>query len=183
MNKPVKAVLISLAVFIALFPYIFAFSLIAMSAGTNCRAEAYVYSPFTVLSRTDIRRGEPEILCNLDTHGGFHGDGDWSAVLRYGSNDLLSALSGHPEWRPLPLSETLSDALEIYASDMVEGIAFQGPMLSAKHGYYFFLDRQTAADNTAPKDESKLLSRYSVNFTLAVYDADTSFLYILEADT
>ena len=43
------------------------------------------------------------------------------------------------------------------------------------------MDRSSeSTDNT---DDSMLLSRYSFNFTIAIYDTDTDILYYFEYDT
>ena len=50
-----------------------------------------------------------------------------------------------------------------------------------ENGYYMFMDRSSeSTDNT---DDSMLLSRYSFNFTIAIYDTDTDILYYFEYDT
>lgn len=50
-----------------------------------------------------------------------------------------------------------------------------------KNGYYFFYDR--ASESTNPYGDSDVLNRYSFNFTIAIYDADTKQLHYVEFDT
>ena len=50
-----------------------------------------------------------------------------------------------------------------------------------ENGYYNFYDR--ASKNKNNNDDSKLFDRYSFNFSLAIYDADTDRLYYFEFDT
>lgn len=51
-----------------------------------------------------------------------------------------------------------------------------------ENGVYKFVDRQ-ADPGEDRGDDSALLGRYSFNFTIAVYDMDSDFLYYFEMDT
>lgn len=184
MRKAIKIILILVLIGFACFPYVIVFGI---SAANHPFARADVFSDFIIESRTNIRLGSPETLYNLDTHGGFHGDGDWLAVLRYQDDSLLRAIEESNEWMPLPLPKALNGlsgllpSVSGYAEN--DGISKKA-MLSAEHGYYFFLDRSRGKENVNPKNESKmLLPQYSYNFTLAVYDADSAILWIMETDT
>ena len=53
--------------------------------------------------------------------------------------------------------------------------------LSLKEGYYFIYDRHS--ESTEPFDSTEILERASLNFTAAIYDADTDRLYYVEVDT
>ena len=50
-----------------------------------------------------------------------------------------------------------------------------------EEGWYSFVDRHS--ESTDSSDDTNLLSRFSFNFSLAVYDAATDRLYYLEFDT
>ncbi len=184
MKKGEVIFIIVALVVIGSLPYLF--FLYAFTETSKPFARTDVFSDFTILSRTDIRQGSPEVLYNWDTHGGFHGDGDWLAILRYQNDSLLRAMEESSEWKPLPLPKTLRNApgcLPMFPDDAELDAADKQTLLSAEHGYWFFLDRHRSKDNTTPHDPSKFRDRYSENFTLAVYDADSRLLYIMEMDT
>ena len=65
------------------------------------------------------------------------------------------------EWKPLPIGvESFEELIE--------------------KGYYFFKDRHAEANSGSGAD---LLSRASMNFTLAIFDAAANRLYYYELDT
>ena len=185
MKKGIIVCLILVLIVFAGAPY--AFFLSVHAAADHPFARADVFSDFTIASRTNIRLGNPEVLYNLDTHGGFHGDGDWLAVLQYGDDSLLRAIENSNEWKPLPLPAALKEVsglLPSVSDEAKQDVPPEETMLSAEHGYYFFLNRRRGKENKNPKDESiLLLHQYSYNFTLAVYDADSAALWIMEIDT
>ena len=118
-----------------------------------------------------------------DTHGGFLGDGEYYLILDC-SDNTEKALENIEGWNSLPLSENLE--LAMFGGEK-DGEAY-GYMLSElahmpkiENGYYFFEDRFDGAED--PSDDSELLSRYSFNFSLAVYDCDTNLLYFFAFDT
>jgi len=111
----------------------------------------------------DVR--DSEVLYEMDTHGGFLGDGTAKVTLKL-SDSLAADVDDHPHWRKLPLPEPLN-------SHFVQ--------LEDAKGYYLFMDRHSEAENVF--DPSPLRTRYSQNYTLAVYDADENILYFLAVDT
>lgn len=106
-----------------------------------------------------------------DTHGGFHGDGSYYLVLDC-SNHAEAALNIVERWNKLPLSENLD--MFIYGEEVAQ-------LPRIENGYYCFQDRHPEAIN--PSDDSELFSRWSFNFSLAVYDSDTNMFYYFEFDT
>lgn len=104
-----------------------------------------------------------------DTHGGFHGDGETYARILL-ENPAPECFVG---WSRLPLTEDLQKAVSRTQSG--------GFLTDIRSGYYYFCDRHS--ESTDPADDSGLLTRYSYNYTLAVYDADTGILYYYECDT
>ena len=115
----------------------------------------------------DVTGGTLEYYEN--THGGFHGDGE--TFVRIDLKDVVFELSD--EWKPLPLTEDLQKAVGRTGSDWFP--------TSIRNGFYYFCDRHSEC--TDPTDDSGLLGRYSFNYTLAVYDADSGMLYYYECDT
>ena len=122
-----------------------------------------------------------------DTHGGFHGDGDTLAIVKFDgdtASGVRAEISKQPHWKRLPLSESLE--VMMYGG-VINGITYTHEyaellkMPRVDNGYWFFEDRQL--ESGLSKEGQDLFPRASYNFTLAVYDADTDILYYLEVDT
>jgi hypothetical protein len=121
-----------------------------------------------------------------DTHGAL-GDGDTFAVVDFNEDtaeDFLISISENTDWYPLPLSENLS--IMLYGGEK-EGVNYsysyaeEFNIPAALNGYWFFNNRH--AKRISPKDDSNLLELSSANFTLAIFDVDTSTLYYWEYDS
>ncbi len=119
----------------------------------------------------DVR--DSEVLYEMDTHGGFLGDGDATIVLKM-NGSLTEAIEGDSLWHELPLPKELK--MGVFCDE--EGNRLTGEI---ENGYYFFLDRHNEAENVF--DPSPLRTRLSRNYTLAVYDADENILYFYALDT
>lgn len=127
------------------------------------------------------------IVNSLDTHGGFHGDGDTFLEIHFSDGHCLEAITESPAWNPLPLTDNLM-AL-VYGLQTEDGSI--GPILADEqlnpripefqNGYYCFIDRHS--ESTDKKDDSAVLERTSYNFTIALYDVTTDTLYYMEMDT
>ena len=104
-----------------------------------------------------------------DTHGGFHGDGHTTAVVELGG--LEEELAGAPGWKPLPMSENAEQALRLCWKEAV----------LPGEGFYYLYDRHSQSDD--PYDDTALHSRASWNFTIAVYDSQSGWLYYYQLDT
>ena len=131
---------------------------------------------------------EAEIRTYEDTHGGFHGDGETYAELIFSNDAFCSAIENDARWKKLPLTPTLD--VVVYGGMLTNGESWSsfikdddGNLLvpTVTEGYYYFYDR--SAESKDPTDDSEILDRYSVNFTLAIYDAETNTLYYYEIDT
>lgn len=123
------------------------------------------------------------ILDEVDTHGGFHGDGSYYLILDCSKNkekatEILS------EWIELPISENLE--LIMYGGEK-DGISYgynlakEAEIPEIENGYYYFCDRHP--ESTDSKDTSALFDRGSFNFSFAIYDSDTDKMYYFEFDT
>lgn len=118
-----------------------------------------------------------------DTHSGFHGDGDYYLILDC-SNNEETALEIVDGWKRLPLSENLE--LIMYGGEK-DGVIYEYNLCEKAHlpliknGYYWFNDRNSEGKDLT--DDSELFSRGSFNFSLALYDCDTSTFYYFEFDT
>lgn len=102
-----------------------------------------------------------------DSHGGFHGDGLTAAEVDV--KGLERDLAGAPGWKPLPMPENAARAVRLCGE---EGA-------SVKEGFYYLYDSQS----DDPYDDTGLHSRYSWNFTAAVYDSGRGRLYFYKFDT
>ena len=130
------------------------------------------------------------LVSSEDTHDGFHGDGDTYVEISFDDDsgaDLADAMADNGDWHTFPLS----DNLQAVVYGRVDGNTQYGPYITddegssiipqIEHGYYYFYDRHSESRN--PKDDTKLLTRYSMNFTIALYDEDNNKLYCYELDT
>ena len=140
----------------------------------------------------DLSRGT--LTENRDTHGGFLGDGQTFLQLTFDQESaaaLEEEISRAKGWQPLPLSDELVRV--VYGEEYEEGdtvysyaplaVGEDGEPLfpQVERGSWFFLDRHS--ESTDPYDASQLYQRYSFNFTVALYDADSRTLYYFEMDT
>ena len=123
------------------------------------------------------------VIEEIDTHGGFLGDGSYSLILDCSEN-REEALKNIKDWNKLPMSENID--LVMYGGEkggMVYGynLAEEAKMPKIENGYYYFQDRHT--ESTDKNDDVDLLDRYSFNFSVAVYDCDTDIMYYFDYDT
>jgi hypothetical protein len=126
------------------------------------------------------------VVDEKDTHGGFHGDGDYYLILDC-SEKAEQAKELIDGWKPLPLTENLQRIMNMTCSGEEDGVYYSKTLTEIAHwpiienGVYKFIDRHTdAIDET---DDTDLFNRYSYNFSIAVYDLDANMLYYFECDT
>ena len=123
------------------------------------------------------------VVDELDTHGGFHGDGSYYLILDC-SNGKEKVLKKVENWNKLPLPENLN--LIMYGGEK-DGVTYgyelaeEAHMPAIDNGYYMFEDRHSESKDS--RDDSELFDRYSFNFSIAIYDCDTDKLYYFEFDT
>ena len=86
-------------------------------------------------------------------------------------------------WKTFPLSENLQVFLYGGVRNGVTrgGNARMFGLPEIDDGYYFFMDRHSKS--TDASDDSELFDRGSYNFTLLIYDAVQTQLYLIEFDT
>ena len=119
------------------------------------------------------------MVSELDTHGGFQGDGDTFVVMTFPQTDrpaLEREMTG-PYWHPLPLTDNLARV----TYNLALGVDGEPFFPEVDQGCYYFRDRHSESQD--PTDESGLFNRGSWNFTLAIYDSQTGTLYYYELDT
>ena len=148
-------------------------AIVALVAGsTELSHHEYVQK----LSGLDISGGT--IISVVDTHGGFHGDGE--LVVAFDCAEIADSVDEQMEgWKPLPMTENLQRLM--YGGEQGGGIGGSAGIPEIRNGYYFFWDRHS--ESTDPTNESELNNRHSWNFTLMLYDTDHSILYLFEFDT
>lgn len=123
------------------------------------------------------------VVEELDTHGGFLGDGSHYLILDCSGNKQKSS-EIIKDWNKLPLSENLNLAMYGGEKDgVIYGyeLAKKAHMPKIENGYYIFEDRHSESNDS--KDDSELFDRYSFNFSIAVYDCDTDKMYFFKFDT
>lgn len=129
-----------------------------------------------------FRPSDFTVVREEDTHGGFLGDGTYLLVLDCAAN-REQAREKVGTWRELPLSEDLE--LMMYGGERngtrYYGSHLEGFLPEIENGWYCFRDRHDKSTDST--DDSQLWGRGSFNFSLAVYDADTDWLYVIELDT
>lgn len=140
-------------------------------------------SPQEIVSKElgiDVSKGVE--TSNIDTHGGFHGDGNTCIALRFDDDSALDAIKNNSKWKEFPLDETMQ-ALVYGLKDETGEI---GPFLNdnegnalvpeIQNGYYLLIDRHS-------DKKSDILERGSFNFTVGLYDTDNNIIYFCKLDT
>lgn len=123
------------------------------------------------------------VVEQLDTHGGFHGDGSYYLILDC-SDNKEKALGILEKWNKLPLSQNLNLIMYGGEKDGVNygyKLAEEAKIPMVENGYYIFEDR--SAESKDSTDDSELFDRGSFNFSIAIYDCDTHKMYYFEFDT
>ncbi len=114
----------------------------------------------------------------IENHAAF-GDGTTFVKALITDTESVEIISGF--WKPLPLSESLSEFA--YGTEERAAFSCDGKQLFSfvENGYYYFYDNHS--ESTDPYDDTDLLNRYSVNFEMAIFDSDTNILYYCKFDT
>ena len=135
-----------------------------------------------IREQTGLVLPQGELLESIDTHGGFHGDGEYYAAYRISDAAFVATLSQAAGWQPLPLPEEL----EILIYGKSKAGSASGPYLKKASvpritdGYWYFSDR---FDPSAPQRSRPVLTRGAFNFSIVIYDAESGILYYAELDT
>ena len=140
-----------------------------------------------IRNNLDIDIKPYQIEFHEDTHGGFHGDGDYYLILDC-SGKTEQAAELIKDWSPLPLTENLQRVMNMTCSGVDDdGVDYSKTLTEMAHwpiienGVYKFIDRHSEAIDKS--DDTNLFNRYSHNFSVAAYDLDTNTLYYFEFDT
>jgi hypothetical protein len=118
---------------------------------------------------------------------GFNGDGEllFTVLIGEENNDaFIKEINTLNTWQIYPLSDNLN--LVMYGGTLGNTtysyeFATELGIPKIENGYWIFKDRNN--ETVDFKDDSKLFTRPSFNFTLAMYDADNYVLYYFREDT
>ena len=123
------------------------------------------------------------VIEEIDTHGGFNGDGNYYLTLDCSKNmEKINELI--TDWNKLPFSEELGFIMYGGSKDKTHYGAIYGnekgkTFPQIENGYYKILDRNNGDKREVVDD---LGYHASNNFTIAVYDADGKLMYYFEFD-
>lgn len=114
-----------------------------------------------------------DVLADIDTHGGFHGDGESCLILAFtpeNGETLAAELAGQTDWQALPLDNLPATVMESIIPLLEDdGLDYTVPA----QGWYWYQDRSPAGHNR----------EFPLNCTVAVYDPQNSQLAYFELDT
>lgn len=148
----------------------------------------FVFSACSILGEQQsdyfgFKTSEFTVVEEKDTHGGFLGDGSYYLILDC-AEKTEQAKELIKDWKQLPLTENLQLAMYGGSKGGVSygcGFAEEAHWPNISNGVYKFVDRHSEAVDKS--DDTNLLSRFSFNFSIAVYDLDTNTMYYFEMDT
>ncbi|MBO5328889.1 MAG: hypothetical protein J6B04_06925 [Clostridia bacterium] len=153
---------------------------------TACTSTATEHEIISKDLGVDVSKGQVQIY--RDDHGGFHGDGETYAKITFSDESFYNAIQNNAEWARLPLTQILT--VVVYGGTLPNGDSWESFIKdeddkllipSISDGYYFFKDRHI--ESKSEKEDSPIFDRYSMNFTLAIYDSQSKVLYFYEIDT
>ncbi len=147
--------------------------------------EQYHFSD--IEKKTNLSFKKCKIIKSSDTHGGFHGDGYKKVIYKCG--DKFNTKNIKKKWKKIPFTENIN--IKLYGDAKKNGIEYlpvdekDYAIPKIENGYYYFIDQYSREHKDVKNiySDEKLLSRYSENFTLTVYDMDNNLLYYYGVDT
>lgn len=105
------------------------------------------------------------VICDYDTHGGFHGDGDRYIRIKVEDNDFEKRIKDSFDW----CSEKTSD-IEIVLQDIEEMVKKEGGELPEFKNAYYYMKEDTE------------LKGYPHYLLVIIYDRDAKELHYYELD-
>lgn len=130
-----------------------------------------------VSSELNIDCSMAELTKDMDSHGGFHGDGTTFYVFQFKLDNNIDSLPEENGWHELPLTDNLTQVVDTLISDSSGEPLFP----QVENGYYYFRDRHDESSDCWIDED--IFARYSYNFTFAIYDLENNRLYYCEFDT
>ena len=123
--------------------------------------------------------------CTLEkvrnTHGGFHGDGEYFSKIKC---DSIEEEELSDKWKKYPLSDELDMATNMDQCDSNDCKSIYEKYNIPKNistAFYYFKDRHPDARNEY--SDVNVNNRASYNYTIAILDVDNSTIYYYELDT
>lgn len=121
----------------------------------------------------------------IDTHNGFHGNGDYFAKIKVSKDDfdiLYKKALNSKQWKSLPIEDKIAIPL-LYGGDynnISYGTLGNGKKIpkNIKHGLYYYKNKYK---EMYPDDKDN----YDIpfNYIISVLDKDNSLIYIYEFDS
>ena len=119
-------------------------------------------------------------VSNINTYSGSEGHS--CIAISFEDKTVLEEIKGNSKWKEFPLDETMQALVYGLEDETGEIGAFlsdgQGNLLvpEIQNGYYILIDRHSDT-------KTNILERGSFNFTVGLYDTDSSTLYCCKLDT
>lgn len=145
-----------------------------------------IFAPMTteryIKNNIHIDISSCKIIEDENTHGGFHGDGEYfvKADCKKNNDVILNQLS---RWESFPLPENLERI--VYGNEEkfghIGGLAAAREIPKINNGLYYFADRHRGSE--VETDGEDIFERASFNYTIAFYDKDLDMFYYYELDT
>lgn len=128
----------------------------------------------------EINADNCKIKNEIDTHGGFLGDGDYFAKIICTEQEDSEIRS---KWKELPLSEELQKVMDMKQCDNrgCLNVYEKYNIPNIENGFYYFFDRHSDAKNKTNDEELNVRSSY--NFSVGIYDGNNKMIYYYELDT
>lgn len=130
-----------------------------------------------------------KVIDLYNTHGGFHGDGDYYVAIQLDMQtlkDFSDEALKNSKWNKLPIDKEINSF--IYGYEETNGSSSyiyyghnKGIPNNIKNGIYYF--RDIYAENYPKEKDISILNRPSHNLIFSILDFDTGKLYILESDS
>ena len=133
-----------------------------------------------VIKDLEINNNECKIEQEIDTHGGFLGDGEYFAKIKCKDikPDQLSS-----NWKKVPTSDNVKELLDMDQcdEDSCKNFYERYNVPDITNGYYLLKDRHSETKDTY--DDTNINNRASWNVTLVLLDNNTNTIYYYRLDT
>ncbi|MBR2744034.1 MAG: hypothetical protein IKE01_01885 [Clostridia bacterium] len=132
---------------------------------------------FMISSDLEIKIPLTAKISCVDSHGGFHMDGETKAEVYFNEKQaqkFVQKIKDNGYWNKLPMNETLQKYINRPPEEEMSI-----PIINK--GYWYLIDRNNMAANKHESDE--IFDRVSRNYTVAIYDTDSNKLYYFREDT
>ena len=128
---------------------------------------------------TGLNIDKLKLVDEYDSHGGFQGDGISYFKYDVKEDNILADIEKDGRYHKFPLEKAALEML--YDNPYIVDENQKALMPEVNNGYYLIIDRHSDAHEG--QDNMEIFERYSLNYTIVVYDSDNQYLYICEQDT